>query len=650
MAEKQGDTKSKLVPLKLRFNSPEDFLQTYVKDPSLKGITVPAQVPVQVGTLMDLVIEFGGGKGIRTAGEVMWNQPAAPGETGSVGISFRNMPAAYQTWLDKAASELLPKQQQTKTGDAHLLRKATSALELDGASDMLVSVSKQSGDPVVGIDLGTSNSCVCAFVDGKPHVLDLSESELETQRTNYLPSIVAYDENGAVTLGKKALDGLQKNPKHTIWGAKRFIGLCYDSPAVSKMLGHFPYRIVPGPGGRVGVEINGKAVNVTSVSGKLLREMKERASRALGAPVRRAIITVPAYYNENQRDAVVNAGRLAGLTVERIINEPTAAAIAYGLTQAKPRRLLVYDLGGGTFDVSVMSVHQGTLQVLATAGDTFLGGEDFDNVITDYVYKAHEKKQGKKGRLSINHTVRALIKTAAEEAKKRLSTRDSTMIVVREAPLLQGGTTRLEVELTREMLERLVAPLIERTLKICDMAIRAARLAPDALNDVLLVGGQTRMPIVRNRVRDYFKISPRADLNPDEVVAMGAGMLANLSPEDQGKFRDVLSMSIGIAVGSQFKPLVPRNTTLPYGKSFRLNVPKAKFADYTLDMWQGDHKELRNNEFLGTLTVNAISPGEFDPVPIRVDLGLTADCLLKLRVTHEKTEESQQVLLNTRDA
>jgi len=490
------------------------------------------------------------------------------------------------------------------------------------------------------------------MVDGEPKIINISDDEQGKVKHQGVPSVVAYDDDGSLRIGHRALDGMTRNTRRTVFGAKRFIGRQYDSPAVHQMLSRFPYKVVPGPNGRVAVEINGRPVNLATVSSKVLHHIRDAASKVLGQPVNRAIITVPAFYNENQRDAVVQAGRLAGFTVERIINEPTAAAVAYGLMHAKPRRLIVYDLGGGTFDVSVMSVHKDALQVRSTAGDTFLGGEDFDNVIVDFVLAEHERTRKKKdAQLSTNFAARALIKAAAEQAKIRLSTRETTTVVVREAIMRDGSTGRLEVDLSREQLEKVVSPLINRTLKICDMALREAQLKIDDIADVILVGGMTRMPIVQASVEKHFNLKPRNDLNPDEVVALGACMLANLPPGSADKLQDVLSMTIGIGVeGRRFKPLIPRNSPLPTVKSFNLKLPRSQIASYKIEFWQGEDQELHKNEFLGALSADVLDPGMADPVPLKVEIGLTADCLLKVRLTNLATKEAQHVILETRDS
>ena len=379
----------------------------------------------------------------------------------------------------------------------------------------------------------------------------------------------------------------------------------------------------------------------------MLRTIRGKCERALRRGIQRAVITVPAYYNDNQRTAVVHAGRVAGLTVERVLNEPTAAAIAYGLGTTRPGRFLVYDLGGGTFDVSVMTVERGALQVVATAGDTFLGGEDFDNRLVQHLCDTFARRTGR--RLSLNHSALALVKAAAEKAKTRLSVHETTTVAVRDVLLADGSTTRLELEVGRTELESLVAPLVDRSLMICDQALAAANLTVSQLSDVLLVGGQTRMPLVRRRVQEHFGRAPRCDLNPDEAVALGAGWLPHLAAKGETGFRDVLSMSIGTAIDDRFLSLIEQNTPVPHTRKIRLRIPKARFPTYSLGVWQGDESELRKNEYLGALRVDSVAPGDADPVLLDAAFSLSADCLLSVQLTNVTTHESMRVLLLSRE-
>lgn len=661
-------------PLVLKFGGAHEFLRSYTENISLGGVFFRTQANLPEGSKLDLTIDLGQGKGIRAIGEVVWCRAAdEAGQEPGVGIRFIEMSAAHKEWLAAAIkayqksvptksqipaqSPAQPKSQPKVTVDA----SASLEFELETTNDVSQSAVsphqvnvagknreevldigfETSEDPILGIDLGTCNSCACVVLDGKPAILPLGE--IGQPETHVLPSVVAFDDTNRPLVGEPALLGLDKNPRRTIFGAKRFIGRPYDSPAVHHMLSRFPYKIVPDTHGRVAVEVNGRVMALTDISAEVLKTIRHRCAEHLRKPLQRAIITVPAYYNDNQRAAVVHAGRLAGLMVERVLNEPTAAAIAYGLTQSKPCKVLVYDLGGGTFDVSIMEVRPKALQVIATAGDTFLGGEDFDSAIVEYVCQQHAAKTGKQ--LSRNSAALAVIKEASRKAKERLTTKEKTMITLREAILADGSKTRCEVELSRPDLEQLVAQFVQRTFQICELAIREAKMSITEISEVILVGGQTRMPYVREQVKAFFKRAPRCDLNPDEVVAMGAGLLAKISDEEAEAFGDVLSMTIGVVVSHQFKPVLMRNTKVPCEQRVSIQVPKANFETFKLEVMQGDASEAHKNEHLGSLSVNAVQPGQKDPVPLDIVFSLSADCLLTLHVVQKETNETKQILL-----
>jgi molecular chaperone DnaK len=500
--------------------------------------------------------------------------------------------------------------------------------------------------PVVGIDLGTSNSCACVVVGGQPRMVTI-DGEGRGQSAHTLPSVVSYRRRGAPRVGRAGREDLAAAPRTTVFGAKRFVGRPYDSIDVQRMVPHFPYKIVPGRAGRAAVQVNGSLVSMVNVSGHILKAVREAVQRSLQQRVDRAVVTVPAYYNDNQRDAVVQAGRLAGLRVERILSEPTAAAIAYGVANATPRKILVYDLGGGTFDVSVMAVDRGELQVLASAGDTFLGGDDFDTALVARVRARYHRASGR--HLSNEPETMARLKAHAEQVKHRLSLRERTMFTVREVRTVGGDYDRVELEIDRGELETAVKALVNRTLTIVDSALREARCRPSDVADVLLVGGQTRMPMVQRAVETHFGRAPRCDLDPDEVVALGAGMFAGLGP-NQVRFRDVLPMTIGLTMGQQFRPLLRRNTPVPCATRVSFEVGREDFDRLKLTLSQGDAAEARHNERLGELAVNSVQPGQADPIPMRLDLAMSPDCLLRLTLHNLGTGESRYVLLDTREA
>jgi molecular chaperone DnaK len=642
------------LPVRLTFKGTDDFLRAYTENISLGGVFVPTNANVPVGTKVDLTIELTPGKGFQVDAEVAWSRPAvAGGAPAGVGLRFVTLRPKHELWLREAVQNYQAQRgpPEERLEPAHQLRSPLAGPQLAAGTLVVdeLNLDSKENDPIIGIDLGTSNTAACTMDGGKAVIIDLNEEGMYSE-SKAIPSVVAYNDAGDVTIGHRAIEQIVTNAKRTIFGSKRFVGRIWDHPDVQAMLPRYPYKVVPGPERRAAVDVNGKVISLPAVSGKILGHVRQMAEKRLRVPVHRAIITVPAYYNQNQRDAVIQAGRLAGLTVERILNEPTAAAIAYGLTFTTPRTIMVYDLGGGTFDIAVMKVGDKRLEVIATAGDTFLGGEDFDNVIVQHVLDRYEKQTQQK--LSRNHSALARLKVAAEKTKRRLTTHASTMFAVRDAVLPDGKSTRIELELTRQEVERLVDPLVQRTLKICDLALEEAHMRRDQVDDVILVGGQTLMPLVQNRVGEHFGKKPRYDLRADEVVAMGAGMLTALSKEEQSeRLSDVLSMSIGIGLpGGRFKKLIERNHPVPCRVSHNIEVPSKQLRGYAIEVYQGEAPEIVRNEHLGALKLGGLAPGRADPVKLRIDFILSPDCLLKVSVTNLDNGQETDVLLDTRDS
>jgi molecular chaperone DnaK len=415
----------------------------------------------------------------------------------------------------------------------------------------------------------------------------------------------------------------------------------------------FPYKVVPDAEFGTAVEVDGEVKSLINVSSSILKHLKGMAERNVGQEVVRAVVTVPAYYNDNQRHAVKRAGQLAGLQVERIVDEPTAAAIAFGLSQTETdMRILVYDLGGGTFDVSILHMYNGKFKVIATAGDNFLGGEDFDNRIVDYVIEAYE--EGYNQSIWSSHPgVRVRLKLAAEKAKIALTNEDMARIDLPNVPLTTRGTCHVIVNLTRSRLVQLVDRFIDRSIFLADVALREAKLSKDDLDAVLLVGGQTQMPHVRSRLAKHFGDLVRHDIDPSNAVAMGAALLAQ--SVEQGlpevSLQAVLPMTIGLSAPSNpvFNPVIARNTSLPHRQSFPVSVPQSLWQTFTHDVFQGDSKDIRENEYLGTLQVYDLEPGPEDPVQLNIEFALTKECLLQVFVTNAATGMREEVMLVTKE-
>jgi len=490
-----------------------------------------------------------------------------------------------------------------------------------------------SSNGLIGIDLGTTNTCA-AFVHSKvPRVIPSDQGRL------ILPSVVAMSERGEVLVGAVAKDQMIVNPTRSIYGHKRLIGRSFRSPTVQGLRERFTYELVEGEGGQAAVLLNDQVTELREISAIILRHVKTVARQALGLEIDAAVITVPAYFNERQREVVKEAGRLAGLEVKRIVNEPTAAALAYGFNRGFEQLILVYDLGGGTFDVSLLRLHGNVFEVIATGGDTFLGGADFDERIVDHVLESFKHQE--KIDLRDDRVVLQRIKGAAEAAKMDLSLMSNVVMDLPFVTSRKGKPVDLRVPLSRERLNQLTRDLVERTFVLCDQVMEEAGVDPRTIDEVLLVGGQTRMPLVQGRIHQHFGRPPRKGVHPDEVVAMGAALLGDSLDEiDSVTLIDVLSMPIGIATpGGHFKPVLPKNSSLPLQKRFGLPPPREGQAQVELDLFQGESAKVEENAYLGTI----VFPRDIKELVFELD----AEGILIVKVNHGG--KSETVRLSTED-
>ncbi|MFL5321286.1 MAG: Hsp70 family protein [Myxococcaceae bacterium] len=489
---------------------------------------------------------------------------------------------------------------------------------------------------IVGIDLGTTNTCVASVRNKIPKVVPTDRGNL------ILPSVVAVSGKGEVMVGGVAKDQMVTNPRNTIYGAKRLIGRPYNSKVVQDLKGYFTYDIVEGPNGEAAVSMAGKVYTLPEISAFVLSHAKKIAEQFMGGPVEAAVISVPAYYNDNQRQAVKEAGRIAGFDVKRIINEPTAAALAYGFNRGLNQKILVYDLGGGTFDVSVLQLDGNVFEVLATGGDTFLGGVDFDNRIIDYVLEAF--RQDQKVDLSTNAVAMQRIKNAAETAKIDLTLIPNVLIELPYIDERKGKPVDLRLPLTRDQLNALTGDLVDRTFELCDRVLEEKGIRRNEIDEVILVGGQSRMPLVQQKIAEHFGKPPRKGVHPDECVALGAALLGDsLGSIDAVTLLDALSMPIGFAqANGRFKAVIEKNTPIPTTKSFRLPPPKEAGAPHIeLDIFQGDSENIIDNEYLGSLKVPSGLQGA------KIDFRLNEECLLKVVVGDGAA--AKEIALATRD-
>jgi molecular chaperone DnaK len=491
---------------------------------------------------------------------------------------------------------------------------------------------------VIGIDLGTTNSCVAIMEGGDPVVIANSEGSRTT------PSVVAFSESGERLAGQIARRQAITNPENTISAVKRLIGRRYEDPLVQKAMKVLPYKIVRADNGDAWVEIRGKSYSPAEISAFILQKMKQTAEDYLGEKVGEAVITVPAYFNDSQRQATKDAGRIAGLNVLRIINEPTAASLAYGLDKKKDEKIAVFDLGGGTFDVSILELGEGVFEVKSTNGDTFLGGEDFDQRLMDYLADEFKKDQG----IDLRNDRMALqrLKEAAEKAKCELSSSMETDINLPFITADQNGPKHLNMKLTRSKLEALCADLIERTEGPCRQALKDAGLTPSDIDEVVLVGGMTRMPAVQERVKKIFGKEPHKGVNPDEVVAIGAGIQAAVL---KGEVKDVLlldvtPLSLGIeTLGGVFTKLIERNTTIPTRKGQVFSTAADNQTAVSIRVFQGEREMAAGNKLLGQFDLVGIPPAPRGMPQVEVTFDIDANGIVHVSAKDLGTQKEQSI-------
>jgi molecular chaperone DnaK len=682
--------------VRLSYGTVDEFVDRFAVNISRGGVFIRTREPRPVGTRLALDLRLQTGETvIRGEGVVRWIQvesptahpPTAPG----MGIQFTDLDERSRALVERmvslkerrgiapgvaspapvaqrpehtpaptrAPSPVIPPPRGSAPAATPAPRTTAAQADLSlphrveqlAAGPARVDIGLPSSPPpiakrsrvIIGIDLGTTNSCAAVVKDGRPYVIPSREGH------NTVPSIVALNARNRIVVGHLAKAQLLTNPKATVYGAKRLVGRPYESDAVQEIRSKFAYEIVADPNGLAAVRLGPETLSLEQVSALILREVKEVAQNHLGEEVNRAVITVPAYYNERQRAAVRLAGALAGLHVERILNEPTAAALAYAFGRHLNQRVLVYDLGGGTFDASVLELNDNVYEVVSTGGDTFLGGVDFDNRIVERLLEAWKERNGAPfagDRVALSRLV-----DAAERAKCALSERAEFPVQLPFLALKDGQPVSLDKTLTRGEIVALAEPLVERTIDVCREVLLAKKLRAADIDEVLLVGGQSRMPLVHEKVATFFGKQPSRAVHPDEAVAVGAALLAHSLGSAEGVVLiDVLPMSIGIGLpGGRVKAIIERNTPLPTRKQYGLATSKDGQTTFELVVLQGESEWAAECEYLGTLALTGLPPGPRGMVKIAVTFELGPECLLTVTARELNTGRRVQAVMSTRE-
>ncbi|ATB48097.1 TIGR02266 family protein [Corallococcus macrosporus] len=662
--------------VKLPFATPEEFLAKYGPNVTRGGIYLRARAVKPPGTAVTLDLKLAGGERIiHAAAVVHYVTGQGGGGVLGMGLRFLNVDGPTRRFLDSIVVALphaqsdvppvppnvgppdytVPQTESTPVALTAEPRPAAAPIAggtaapaapppmMSNAALNLGSEEPKRAGVVIGIDLGTTNSCAAFVRNGKPGVLPSREGH------NTVPSIIAVNTRGKLVVGHPAKGQMLTNPRQTVYGAKRLVGRPFASPVVEQIKDRFHYEISASDNGDAGVKLGEQVYTLQQISALILREVREVAQNQLGHPVSRAVVTVPAYYNDNQRQAVREAGKLAGLYIERILNEPTAAALAYGYGRKLNQRVLVYDLGGGTFDASVLELNDNVYEVISTGGDTFLGGIDFDNAIVTYLLDEFQKATGRA--FQGDRVALQRINDAAERAKCALSERSEVRVHVAFVTMIDNKPCDLDVMLSRQKLVALTEELVDRTLQVCDEVLQAKKVTPQDIDEVILVGGQSRFPLVHEKITKFFGKPPSKGVHPDEAVALGAALLAHSLGQLEGVVLiDVLPMAIGVGLpGGRFKAVMERNTALPSTKSYTLATHRDGQTELELTVFQGDSDKAADNEYLGTLKLEGLPKLPRGAVQVNVTFEVSNESLLKVTAREATSGREVTSTFTTRD-
>jgi molecular chaperone DnaK len=489
----------------------------------------------------------------------------------------------------------------------------------------------------IGIDLGTSNTCASLVRDGKPEVMPTRYG------SKTIPSVVALGDGGRPIVGEAAAKRMILYPHETVYGSKRLIGRAFRDDVATEYQKHFAWRIVETEEHRYGADLGSTILSMSDVSKYILSEIREITERNLQALIKQVVITVPAHFNEVQREALRSAAKDAGLRVARVVNEPTAAAVAYGFNRNEDKRLAVFDLGGGTFDISILEIKDNSFQVIATGGDNFLGGFDIDEIVAEHLLE--EFRKAERITLDLSPQQVARVRDAAEDAKRGLSVQNRVMVNIPQFAVVNGESKDLAVTVDRGFVEDSAKPLVERMVNICDMVMKGAGIDEHTIDEVVLVGGMTRMPYVQLRVETFFGKKPSRRINPDEAVALGAAILAEESHSVE--LLDVLPISLGIPSGDgKFLRLLRANTRVPCQRAFVVNTQRDNQTDFSLPIFQGERDEIALNEYLGTVVIQSIPEAPKGFYSYELELRLDDQCILTVAAKDTETDRTQPVILD----